>query len=233
MWLWEVTSVRELPTATPPARLPERVDCRPSHINIATQLASFLGHPQTAPLCLCEPMKRWQDVGEVQDSDGEETGLSNDSQSQSPEHVRKKQRLDSPCTADKVPASAVDQDAEASWLLRKPPVTYGRKNRPARPQFADAKAASNDEQTSAQNPSEELPIAGNNNTVVSRDSEPVESLPPSSVDDLPSASQLLHFGRPPNSSELVEGVPCEDDDLSSGLSSPPSDSNDVLPPAGV
>ena len=38
-------------------------------------------------------MKRWQDLGEVEDSDDEDLAFSNESQSQSAEHARKRQRL--------------------------------------------------------------------------------------------------------------------------------------------
>ena len=83
-------------------------------------------------------MKRWQDRGEVEDSDEGEIAVSNESQS--PERARKRARIKD--GGDKEPAEctgawkttgvgdtgyADDEDPAKSWLQPKPTTTYSRK----------------------------------------------------------------------------------------------------------
>lgn len=84
-------------------------------------------------------MKRWQDRGEVQDSDDEELSFSN--QHESPEQARKRQKLSLDDGTDgivhQVPdrqsSGDSDEDGQDTWLRPKSVATYGRKvasNRP-------------------------------------------------------------------------------------------------------
>ncbi|KAK3056320.1 hypothetical protein LTR09_002827 [Extremus antarcticus] len=78
-------------------------------------------------------MKRWQDRGEVQDSDDED--LSIEAESQRSEHVSKKPRLDTGDLAatqghdqqSEQPLSGVREDEEAEWLRPRAVAKYGRK----------------------------------------------------------------------------------------------------------
>ena len=74
-------------------------------------------------------MKRWQDRGEVQDSDDEELSLG--AESPSPERPAKKARLGD--SGPDVPDQAIqkggddDDGKDEDWLRPKPAITYGRK----------------------------------------------------------------------------------------------------------
>jgi hypothetical protein len=88
-------------------------------------------------------MKRWQDRGEVLDSDEEDLEFSNESPS--PEQPRKRQRIDAsqtkedeefttePVANDGLPSD----DVEEPWLLPKMATTYGKRSRVSRPGSRD------------------------------------------------------------------------------------------------
>ncbi|KAK3675052.1 hypothetical protein LTR78_004986 [Recurvomyces mirabilis] len=85
-------------------------------------------------------MKRWQDRGEVQDSDDEDLSLGGGGESQSPQQARKRPRLShrgSSLGDDKTSAGAHgvggggNEEADVPWLAPAHATAYGKRSRPS------------------------------------------------------------------------------------------------------
>ncbi|KAK3713665.1 hypothetical protein LTR37_008359 [Vermiconidia calcicola] len=193
-------------------------------------------------------MKRWQDRGEVQDSDDEE--LSLDAESQSPERARKKPRLDDQhldedhvleeqgqdqdgaVDAVEVAVTTADDevtDEEVEWLQPKQATTYGRRARESNKSAAShldsvEKADERIDTSTTLVPSasswESQVEQRNSGTDLERDSPSEES------EELPDVSQIL-LGNNINQHDLI---PEHSPDLFSVSSSPLSE-REVSPPA--
>ncbi|KAK5175064.1 uncharacterized protein LTR77_000201 [Saxophila tyrrhenica] len=176
-------------------------------------------------------MKRWQDRGEVQDSDDED--LSLEAESQETEHVRKKPRLEADTGRSTTTQPGQNQpialhgshapdEEEAEWLRPQVAAKYGRKAEVLRPSLdADGekppKRLDTDVETAACNSSQHSDRTQDQDIEQPKSSQSAES------DELPNPSQLLR--RP--------FVPAPAPDVVSPLSSAPSSplsERDVSPP---
>ncbi|KAK5112149.1 hypothetical protein LTR62_004492 [Meristemomyces frigidus] len=170
-------------------------------------------------------MKRWQDRGEVQDSDDEDLSLTGESQSRSPECARKKSRLDSegvnvstgPVEADNERVSDPEDEQEA-WLKPRIATTCGRRGKFPKP---DASQLDHHGLPSVNTPRQLVHVAipslapGFTPQLFTEDSSP----PASSPEDLPNPSQLIAdrlLARPVTPQQRVA-------DLSTAESSPLSE----------
>lgn len=200
-------------------------------------------------------MKRWQDRGEVQDSDDEDIGLSNESQS--PEQGRKRPRLDagpaghagsSETRHDKdnsVKYGANDdaEKADEPWLQPNFATTYGRKVKsvaitvprvaPVSPRIPDGLSSASVPRSpsqTGQEPHQRGPTVSSQISPVLAEDDPF-ARPGSSLSTdstgLPSASQLLTGGRSRETGELAERQPYDRSATSSPLSE-----REVSPPPG-
>jgi hypothetical protein len=179
-------------------------------------------------------MKRWQDRGEVQDSDDED--LSLDAESQSP--ARKKPRL-----AEHSSASAAGPDLEtrqvsvqdctedgdgeeAEWLLPGVAVTYGKNGSSKKPSTAQ-RAPLNSSRSTQDVPESPVDISDDPDVAPELVEADEQDIPPSSSSDgLLDLDQLLKHSRASHSPAMDEESP-----LSSVPSSPLSE-REVSPPAG-
>ncbi|KAK1815987.1 hypothetical protein LTR12_009584 [Friedmanniomyces endolithicus] len=177
-------------------------------------------------------MKRWQDCGEVEDSDEGDFAFSNESQSPSPERARKRARIED--GSDKKPTEvtdariitgvgdigcADDENAAKSWLQPKPTITYARKTNQPPPAGAVESAKLGRTQVRCVEAvrvvvptgSDILPESGATN-------DPSDS-PPESEDELPNLSQGIGGGSDKRPQTPLDKVP----DIASARSSPLSE----------
>ncbi|KAK4920299.1 hypothetical protein LTR49_012078 [Elasticomyces elasticus] len=182
-------------------------------------------------------MKRWQDRGEVADSDSEDLGFSNDSQS--PERARKRQRIADEsrsetargCSPGKSRRSAAveDEAPEDLWLQPKVATTYARKTiRPERHDPAPLDAATQTQIRRVESVRIIVP-SGPDVPLRAGPAESQSQSPPDSDDELPNLSQILVKRKPGRPQTPVNDVAA----IASARSSPLSELDDSPPPPDV
>ncbi|KAK5120315.1 hypothetical protein LTR85_006521 [Meristemomyces frigidus] len=194
-------------------------------------------------------MKRWQDRGEVQDSDDEDVGLSNESQS--PEQARKRPRLDDSPLHTGEPSSdghdehdnanENDEEADEPWLQPLVATTYSRKVRaveisvpkatPPSPKRLYGDLHVHGPSSPPQAAQKERDLEGSSPTAPELAEDDPFAGPGSSLstdsDELPSASQLLAGTSTRRQEETVTEQPYDRSATSSPLTE-----REVSPPPG-